>query len=249
MLANLDVSQSAATLEVKPPECPIDGMYLIHKALRVEAARIEEMARTINEGCSLQPIIGAFNSWAAALAFHAEQEDAYMTAHMPDFPPARVNESEHKELGVLLGDLGAIMEKGDHRTMKTCVKDALVALQDEQHEILVERLEDVMEVLNGEIGHTRVVARTQRHLFRCLVALRVAQDDHLECEEEFVLPEIRETFDEAAQLEMIRTLLIDDQAQDPMWVMEWVSQRLFLEERGYLQELAARFALVGSTTA
>ena len=108
MLANLDVSQSAATLEVKPPECPIDGMYLIHKALRVEAARIEEMARTINEGCSLQPIIGAFNSWAAALAFHAEQEDAYMTAHMPDFPPARVNESEHKELGVLLGDLGAM---------------------------------------------------------------------------------------------------------------------------------------------
>ncbi len=81
------------------------------------------------------------------------------------------------------------------------------------------------------------------------MSLRVAQDDHLECEEEFVLPEIRETFDEAAQLEMIRPLLIDDQAQDPMWVMEWVSQRLFLEERGYLQELAARFALVGSATA
>ena len=206
------------------------------------------MARTLSEGGSLQPIIGAFNLWASALAFHAEQEDAHMTAHMPDFPPARDNESEHRELGPLLGDLGALMEKGDHRGMKTCVKDAMVALQEEQHGHLVERLEEVMEVLNGEIGHSRVVARTQRHLYRCLVGLRVAQDDHLECEEEFVLPEIRETFDEAAQLEMVRTLLIDDEAEDPMWVMDWVSQRLFLEERGYLKELAAGFTPADGAT-
>ncbi len=248
MLSNLNASQTASSLEVKPPDCPIDGMYLIHKALRVEAARVEEMVRTLKEGDSLQPIIGAFNLWAAALAFHAEREDANMTAHMPDFPPARDNESEHLELGSLLADLGALMEKGDHRSMKTCVKDAMVALQEEQHSQLVERLEEVMEVLNGEIGHTRLVARTQRHLYRCLVGLRVAQDDHLECEEEFVLPEIRETFDEAAQLEMVRTLLIDEGAEDPMWVMNWVSQRLFLEERGYLRELAAGFTHADGAT-
>ena len=76
MLSNLDASQAAANLEVNSSECPIDGMYLIHKALRVEAGRVEEMARTLKEGDSLQPIIGAFNLWAAALAFHAEQEDA-----------------------------------------------------------------------------------------------------------------------------------------------------------------------------
>ena len=53
-----------------------------------------------------------------------------MTGLMPDFPPARVNELEHVELGSLLGDLGAFMEKGDHRSMKTCVKNAMVALQE-----------------------------------------------------------------------------------------------------------------------
>lgn len=248
MSTNLDASQAVANLEVRSPDCPIDGMYLIHKALRVEAARVEEMVRTFNEGASLQPMIGAFNLWASALAFHAQQEDDHMTARMPGFPPARDNESEHRELGSLLGNLGALMERGDHRSMKTCVKDAMVALQEEQHGELVERLEEVMEVLNGEIGHSRVVARTQRHLYRCLVGLRVAQDDHLECEEEFVLPKIRETFDEAAQLEMMRTLLIDDEAEDPMWVMNWVSERLFLEERGYLKELAARFSLADSAT-
>ena len=242
MLSNLDASQAAANLEVNSSECPIDGMYLIHKALRVEAGRVEEMARTLKEGDSLQPIIGAFNLWAAALAFHAEQEDANMTGLMPDFPPARVNESEHVELGSLLGDLGAFMEKGDHRSMKTCVKNAMVALQEEQHDQLVDRLEEVMDVLNREIGHSRVVARTQRHLYRCLVGLRVAQDDHLECEEEFALPEIREAFDEAAQLNMMRTLLIDDGAEDPMWAKNWISQRLFIEERGFLDDLTARFS-------
>ena len=106
----------------------------------------------------------------------------------------------------------------------------------------MDRLEEVMDVLNREIGHSRVVARTQRHLYRCLVGLRVAQDDHLECEEEFVLPEIREAFDEAAQLNMMRTLLIDDGAEDPMWAKNWISQRLFIEERGFLDDLTARFS-------
>ena len=40
---------------------------------------------------------------------------------------------------------------------------------------------------------------------------------------------------------MLRALLIDEGAQDPMWVKDWVSQRLFHEERGFLDDLAARF--------
>ena len=50
MLSNLDASQAAANQEVNSSECPIDGMYLIHKALRVEAGRVEEMARTLKKG-------------------------------------------------------------------------------------------------------------------------------------------------------------------------------------------------------
>ena len=41
----------------------------------------------------------------ALLMFHAEQEDAYMTAPMPDFQPAQDNEAEHAELGEIIGGL------------------------------------------------------------------------------------------------------------------------------------------------
>ena len=71
--------------------CPIDSMYLIHKALKSEAAAVEEMARLLEEGDSLQPVRAVFNFWDTALAFHAQQEDEHMTGLMPDFEPARVN--------------------------------------------------------------------------------------------------------------------------------------------------------------
>ena len=56
---------------------------------------------------------------------------------------------------------------------------------------MFQRLEAVMQVLDAEVGRARLVDRTHHHLYQSVVALRVAQDDHLECEEEFVLPTIR----------------------------------------------------------
>ena len=220
-------------------EHPIDAMYLIHKALRVEAGRVEDMARDLQEGDSLQSIKGAFNQWAAALMYHAEREDLHMTTYLPQFNPARDNESEHRDLGSLLENLEKLIDSGDRPSIKTCVKGAMMALQEQQHEQLVDCLEGVMAVLNQEIGKTKVVARTQRHLFRCLVALRVAQDDHLECEEEFVLPEIRQQIDVATQKAMVRQLLVDDTAEDTMWVIDWVSQRLSPQERQLLAQASA----------
>ncbi len=68
------------TTEITRLEHPIDVMYLIHKALRAQAARVEETVRRFEIGSSLQPIRACFNVWASALAFHAQQEDKYMTA-------------------------------------------------------------------------------------------------------------------------------------------------------------------------
>jgi len=48
------------------------------------------------------------------------------------------------------------------------------------------------------------------------------QDDHLECEEEFVLPEIRQRVDEETQTAMVGKLLVDDTAEDSTWVFDWV---------------------------
>ena len=232
------------TTEITRIEHPIDVMYLIHKALGAQAARVEETVRRFEIGSSLQPIRACFNTWAAALAFHAQQEDKYMTAPLSDFQPARDNEAEHAALGEMLGDLSTLVDKDDTRELSQRVKEAMVALNERQHGELVEKLEGVMEVLNGEIGKTKVIARTWRHLYTRVVELRTAQDDHLENEEAFVLPEVWQRISEAGQLEMASRLLIDEEAEDQRWVLEWMAKYLTPAEGGLLADLEQRFAKV-----
>ena len=47
-----------------------------------------------------------------------------------------------------------------------------------------------LDVLNVDIGKKSLIARTHRHLYGKVVALRICQDDHFESEEYLVLPEI-----------------------------------------------------------
>ena len=182
-------------------EHPIDVMYLIHSALRTEAAELEESIRRLESEDSLQLIHLDFTKWAAALMFHAEQEDQYMTPLLADCEPARDGEREHAGL--------------------------------------VERLEDVVRVLDEEIGKTKLIARTQRHLFGAVVALRIAQDDHLESEEAFVLPVVWERLDETQQLDIARYLLIDENSANRRWSLDWMTQRLNPAEREALVGLDA----------
>lgn len=237
MTGQKEIFHSEADSQTVCLTCPIDSMYLIHKALKSDAARVEEMVRLLEERDSLQPVRAAFNFWATALAFHAQQEDEHMTGLMPDFEPARVNEAEHAALDPIINDITSKLDSGDNRGLAERVKDLAAALQEEQHLQLFDRLEDVMEVLNEEIGRTKVVARTHRHLYQSVVALRVAQDDHLACKEEFVLPTIRDTFEYFRQLSMIRSLLIDDLAEDKRWVLDWVCGHLSTEECQFMSNL------------
>ncbi len=87
--------RSTITTEIARLEHPIDAMYLIRKPLWAQAARVEETVRRFEIGCSLQPIRAGFNIWASALAFHAQQEDKFMTAPLVDSKLARDNEAEH----------------------------------------------------------------------------------------------------------------------------------------------------------
>ncbi len=167
-----------------------------------------------------------------------------MTASLVDSQPARDNEAEHAALGEMLGDLSVLVDKDDTRGLSDRVKGAMVALNERQHAELVEKLEDVMEVLNDEIGKTKVIARTWRHLYTRMVGLRTAQDDHLENEEAFVLPEVWQRISEAEQLEMARRLLIDEEAEDQRWVLEWMAKYLTPAERKLLADLEQSFAMV-----
>jgi hypothetical protein len=193
------------TTDVTRFESPIDAMWLIHQALRAEAARVEALVSQLQEGGTLQPFRHAFYRWTMALAYHADTEDTYMTALLPDVPAARACELAHQRLA--------------------------------------DRLEAVQHCLTEEIGRTMLIARTQRHLFGAVVLARIAQDDHLEEEEAFILPVIRRQLRAAQQEEIIGHLLIDQEAEDPRWPLDWLHDALPPRERRLMADLAA--ALTG----
>ena len=237
-------------MEITKLDSPIDVMYLIHKALRAEAARMEKMAAELEVGGSLQPFRLAFNLWAVALGYHAAAEDEYMTAPLANCPPARDNEAEHADLGQRLQDMAGCMDPDDTKELAHRVREAMASLNEEQHKELTQKLEDVRAVLNEEIGKTKLIDRTKRHLFGRIVALHIAQDDHLDNEEAFVLPVVRERMSEAEQLEVARRLLIDEideNSQTQSWIVEWVARELTPGERRLLAGLEARFKTLAAS--
>jgi hypothetical protein len=191
-------------------------MFLIHKALRAEAIRTEKAVVDLEDGSSLQSFKLAFNSWATALLYHAEAEVGADMA--PPGPPADPD-----------ADLSAR------------VRTALLAQEDAEHKELVEQVQEVLTVLDEDIGATSIITRTKQHLFRQVVSLRITQEDHLESEEALILPLVRQRLTEKQQLNVARALLIDDQADDPRWIVDWVNRDLSPGEQKLLVDLEARF--------
>ena len=125
------------TVEITTLEQPIDAMYLIHKALRGEADRTVEQARRLEEGCSLQSFKLAFTAWATAIMYHAEKE------------------------------LGTEMSKYVDESRRTAendpverVKWAFLEQEDNEYSRLLEGVQEVMTVLEDDIGATSVISRT-----------------------------------------------------------------------------------------
>jgi hypothetical protein len=228
--------------DVTELDSPIDVMYLMHNAFQAVSARTEQLAAEGESGKDLRAFRESFDLWIKQLLFHATAEDKYMTANLVDSQPARDNEAEHAELVQHGGDLIEYMDKGDAAGLAENVKTAMLALEEEQHRELVEKVQEVEELLKQEIGEERVVARTRRHLYRRVMALRILEFDHFENEEAFVLPIVRERMNAEQELELARRLLIDEEAEDPRWVIDWVASELAPGERGLLDELDARLA-------
>ncbi len=70
---------------------------------------------------------------------------------------------------------------------------------------------------------------------------RIPQEDYPETEEALVLPVVRERISDSKQLEVARALLIDEDAEDPRWVIDWVQGHLDGRERELLADLESRF--------
>lgn len=205
------------TAEITTLDQPIDAMYLIHKALRGEADRTVELARCLEDGCSLQPFKLAFTAWATAIMYHAEKEvGTEMTKSVDETRKAAANDPIER------------------------VKWAVLEKEDDEYSRLLEGVMDVMTVLEEDIGATSVISRTKQHLYGQVIALRVAQEDHLETEEAMVLPLLRENLSPDCQLEVVGSLLVDHDADDKRWVLDWISQDLTSGENELLLALATR---------
>jgi hypothetical protein len=112
---------------------------------------------------------------------------------------------------------------------------------------LLERLEALQTYLQTEISKTVVIARTKRQLFGRVALARLLQEDLIEDEEACLLPVLWTRLSEARQLEILRRLLIDQDAEPEDTIMAWIAPDITDPERRFLTTLTTR--LVGPPSA
>ena len=225
--------------ELNSLDNPIDVMYLIHKALRSEATKVERIVEELEEGGTLQNFRLAFNRWATALVFHAEQEDLFITA------PLTATSGDVSGNGRTSHSHTSLVDAST--SLADRVKAAMLVQEDQTHNEILEAIEDVLEILNSEIGKTSIIRRTKQHLSRQVVTLRIVQEDHLDTEEALVMPLLRKKMSEADQLQAARAMLLDPGADDPHWVLDWVSEDLSRNEQRILADFEPRLHAPQST--
>ena len=229
------------TPEITRLDDPIDVMALIHKAFRSLSGRIDTLAEGIMEGGDIGEVKEAFDWWLKQLVHHAAVEDEHMTAPLRECQQARDNETEHAELAGHGTRLVHFIALGELAGVKESVREASFSLEEDQHRELEEWIHEVENAFIAALGNRRVAARTRRHLYRKLMALRVLELDHFENEEAFVVSLVRQEMDETQQLDLVKRLLIDESADNPRWVIDWLTSELGPGERDLVAGLEKRF--------
>ena len=202
------------TTEITTLEQPLNAMPLIHKALRCEADEAVELARNLGDGCSLQPFNLAFTRWATVIMYRAEKEIGSAMSEPTDPNLKAVELSPAERLAWTM--LGGRQAK------------------------LLEHVSDVMRVLEEDIGATSIIPRTSQHLYGQVILLRVAQEDCLEIEEAIVIPLLRKNLPTQRQSKVMGELLVDRDAEDQRWVLDWISNHLTPNEYEILLKLEAQ---------
>ena len=222
-------------------EDPIDVMPLMHKAFRAVTDRIEDLAGRASTFEDITELNEQFGFWVKQILHHATVEDEVMTGPLRNSQPARDNEAEHAELAGKAGELAEFIAKGRAAGLEESVREVTFTLEDKQHKELEKRAGEVGDALKAVLGEKKVTARTIRHIHSRFLGVRILELDHFENEEAFVCPLVRDEVDEAGQLYIVRRLLIDDTADDPRWVIDWVHSELDPAEQALLKDLEARF--------
>ena len=227
-------------------EDPIDVMPLMHKAFRAVSDRTEALAANAKTIEDIAELNEAFGFWVKQILYHATVEDEVLTGPLkasgqPVREPVQDNEDEHAALAGKAGELAEFIAEGNGAGLAESVREAAFTLEDEQHQELEDRFHEVEAALAQVLGEKKVTARTIRHIHSRVLGVRILELDHFENEEAFVCSLVRDEIDEAGQLYMTRRLLIDDSAEDPRWIIDWVYSELDEADQALLKDLEVRF--------
>ena len=187
------------------PHCdnPIDVMYVLHHALRMQEAAVAQRARQLGTPNTLAPFAHALHQWASTLEAHARLEDIYMTPFLPARPVVQDNEVEHHRLTTLFHELTSFLQ----------------ALPPQ----------------------SPLAPRVHRQVLGRIITLGVEHDDHLESEEDLVLPLVRQRLSEAQQCTLVWRLLCAGGCQEAGTIGPWILAALTTTEQQELAALIARW--------
>jgi len=226
-------------------EDPIDVMPLMHRAFRAVSDRTEAMAASATTFEDIAKLNESFGFWIKQIVYHAAVEDEVMTGPLKNVQPVREpvqdNEDEHAALAGKAVELAEFIALGKGAGLAESVRDAAFTLEDEQHKELEDRFHEVEAALAEVLGDKKVTARTILHIHSRVMGVRILELDHFENEEAFVCSLVRDEIDEAGQIYIIRRLLIDESADDPRWIIDWVYSELNDPDQALLKDLEARF--------
>ena len=197
---------------------PIEVCKLINKALDAHAANAEGLVNDMEAGGTIQAFKLAFNNWASVLMFYLDQQE-----------------------NLLLPSLMHMSSQNEQKGTPLSLRDVILSNETHWHLNLMNMIEEVFVVLNEDIGSTTVIPRTRQHLLEKTVQLGIAQKDHLEYEQFLLMPIVLEFIDQDTQMEVVKGLLIDDLADEPRWVIEWLSIELSEEENNQIAKIEKQF--------
>lgn len=229
---------------IKTLESPIEVMYLMHKVFMSHSDHTLELVSKVETGeCSIADVKRSFDLWIKHLLYHVQTEDYYMTGPLKEkkLQDGRMvlkeNVSEHNDLREMGADLFAKIGKDARESL---IEDVL-ALDDQNHEELLDQLRIADSAIIETLGKQTILRRSIRHIYRSIFDFIVVEFDHFENEESFVLPLVHDQMSYAEELECVRKLLIDDDSDNPTWILDFVRKNLVDSDRKLLDEISENF--------
>ena len=229
---------------IKTLESPIEVMYLMHKVFMSHSDHTLELVSKVETGeCSIADVKRSFDLWIKHLLYHVQTEDIYMTGPLKEkkLQDGRMvlkeNVSEHNDLREMGAELFAKIGKDARESL---IEDVL-ALDDQNHEELLDQLRIADSAIIETLGKQTILRRSIRHIYRSIFDFIVVEFDHFENEESFVLPLVHDQMSYAEELECVRKLLIDDDSDNPTWILDFVRENLVDSDRKLLDEISENF--------